>query len=153
VHFDKKLLPLVLQADDGGDGACRRLSLESKPSTLDGGVDSNPEAPSDAAGTLQQASSGSTQLEQPQGQLEDDEQMPGWPQDDDMVVIQEWDDSSLAQYDALDVAAAAAAPAAGTADAAAAEQRMQQQPAAAPGAANGERLGLGRKACCIQQFC
>ncbi|WIA09056.1 hypothetical protein OEZ85_008470 [Tetradesmus obliquus] len=108
------------KADDGGDGACRRLSLESKSSAHDGGSENQPGAP-DAAGTLHQTSSGSGQLEpQQQHEDEDGQQMPGWPQDDDMVVIQDWDDSSLAQYDdALDAAAAAPPPAAGAADGAA----------------------------------
>ncbi|KAF6266674.1 hypothetical protein COO60DRAFT_8922 [Scenedesmus sp. NREL 46B-D3] len=118
------------QADDGSDDACRRLSLESNSSTLDGGSKQHPDMLLDADGALPQASTG--QPEQ-QGQGGDDQQSPGWPQDDDMVVIQDWDDSSLAQYNALDVAAGTAT-ADGQAEAAAAEevdrgvqQKCQQQ--------------------------
>jgi hypothetical protein len=130
---------LVLQAEVGAEGACRRLSLESNSSTLDGGSKAIMRTLSDADSTLQPASS-AEQPEQQQAQDGDDQQVSDWPQDDDMVVIQDWDDSSLAQYDALDVAAAAGGDglAAGAADTTPAEeqdgglqQHQQEMPAAA----------------------
>jgi hypothetical protein len=159
------LLCLVLQAEDGGEGACRRLSLESNSSTLDGGSKANTRTLSDADSTLQPASS-TKQPEQQQAQDGgdgDDQQMSGWPQDDDMVVIQDWDDSSLAQYDALDVAAAAASDeqAAGALDTTPAEEQdgslQQDMPAAATN--HGEwlchcsQIITGSKLVCARQLC
>jgi hypothetical protein len=118
-----------VQVDDASEAACRRLSLESKSSTLDGGDDGQLGALPDADKTLKQASSSSGHIEEPQEQ-QAEQQMSGWPQDDDMVVIQDWDDSSLAQYDASDVNPTAAEQAADAAGAAAAEEQkhgMQQQ--------------------------
>jgi hypothetical protein len=161
------ILCLVLQEDDSGEGACRRLSLESNSSTLDGGSKANTRTLSDADSTLQPASS-TEQPEQQQvqdGGDDDDQQMSGWPQDDDMVVIQDWDDSSLAQYDALDVAAAAAGDeqAAGALDTTPAEeqdgglqQHQQDMPAAAT--SHGEwlchcrQIMTGSKLMCAKQL-
>jgi hypothetical protein len=129
--FTCLLMWFCQQVEDGGEGACRRLSLESNSSTLDGGSKQNTRTLSDTDSTLQPASS-TEQPEQQQLQDGDDQQVSGWPQDDDMVVIQDWDDSSLAQYDALDVAAAAASneQAAGASETTPAEEQdgaMQQQ--------------------------
>lgn len=76
------------QVDDGDN--TRRLSIETSSTPEETSrrcTDEGLQDPLDSSSSLEQ--------QEQQQQVQD---WPGWAQDDDMVVIQDWDDSSLACY-------------------------------------------------------